>query len=183
MNPAPVERRLDAIRDAGFDPALLPTREVFLDMFDDRSGEAGPVPGPSLRLASLLAAAGLPVVRSPEAADCRLDARAFLPSLGAAEEPAAALAAAFYIASGVRCAEEGDCLMRMALPRRPLAPSRLRYVEDRLAWLRENRALVGGLRAVGGRPVGASPKARFEALGDWPERLAARHHEDFGPAP
>jgi tryptophanase len=71
-------------------------------------------------------------------------------------------------------------LMRLALPRRVYTLSQIRYVEDRLEWLHENRALVGGLRFVEEPPVLRFFTGRLEAVDDWTERLAAKYREDFG---
>jgi len=147
-------------------------------------------------LATRLDAAGVPVVLPPGALGCHVDARAFLPQLGPADYPAGALVAAFFIASGVRGMERGMIsssrdaegkeipadmeLMRLALPRRVYTLSQIRFVEDRLEWLHENRELVGGLRFVEEPPVLRFFTGRLEAVGDWPERLAAKYRRDFG---
>jgi tyrosine phenol-lyase len=147
-------------------------------------------------LAGRLDAAGVPVVLPAGALGCHVDARAFLPHLEPSDYPAGALVAAFFIASGIRGMERGMVsssrdaagkeipadmeLMRLALPRRVYTLSQLRYAEDRLEWLHENRALVGGLRFVEEPPVLRFFTGRLEALGDWPERLAERFREDFG---
>jgi len=147
-------------------------------------------------LATRLDRAGVPVVLPPGALGCHVDAKAFLPRLKSSDYPAGALAAAFFIASGVRGMERGTLsserdeegneipsdmeLLRLALPRRVYTLSQIRYVEDRLEWLHENRSLIGGLRFVEEPRVLRFFTGRLEALGDWPERLAAKYREDFG---
>jgi tyrosine phenol-lyase len=147
-------------------------------------------------LAQRLDAAGVPVVLPAGALGCHVDARAFLPALSSSEYPAGALAAAFFIASGIRGMERGTLsstrdaegkeipsdmeLLRLALPRRVYTLSQIRYAEDRLEWLYENRDIVGGLRFVEEPPVLRFFTGRLEAVDDWPERLAAKYREDFG---
>ncbi len=147
-------------------------------------------------LARRLDAAGVPVVLPPGALGVHVDARAFLPGLRAADYPAGALAAAFYIASGVRGMERGAIsagrdesgrevpadmeLLRLAFPRRVFTLSQLRYAEDRLEWLFANRGLVGGLRFVEEPSTLRFFTGRLDAVGDWPERLAAAFRAEFG---
>jgi tyrosine phenol-lyase len=147
-------------------------------------------------LATRLDRAGVPVVLPAGALGCHVDARAFLPRLKSEDYPAGSLAAAFFIASGIRGMERGTIsstrdaggkeipadieLLRLALPRRVYTLSQIRYVEDRLRWLYENRDLVGGLRWVHEPPVLRFFTGRLEAAGDWPQKLAAKFRADFG---
>jgi Tryptophanase len=147
-------------------------------------------------LATRLDAAGVPVVLPPGALGCHVDARAFLPQLKSTDYPAGSLAAAFFIASGVRGMERGTIsssrdangdeipadieLLRLALPRRVFTLSQLRYVEDRLRWLYANRELVGGLKWVHEPPVLRFFNGRLAAQDDWPQKLAAKFRADFG---
>ena len=89
---------------------------------------------------------------------------AILDHVPQSEYPAGALAAALYIASGVRGMERGTMseqrnpdgseilsnmeLLRLAMPRRVFTLSQVKYAIDRLTWLYENRRLIGGLKFV-----------------------------------
>lgn len=75
--------------------------------------------------------------------------------------PAGALAAALYIAGGIRGMERGTLseqrapdgseplasmeLVRLALPRRVFTLSQVLFSVDRLEWLYKHRRLIGGL--------------------------------------
>ncbi|MCX7706900.1 MAG: tryptophanase, partial [Anaerolineae bacterium] len=103
---------------------------------------------------------GVPVVTPPGGLACHVDARRFLPHIPQSQYPAGALAAAIYIASGVRSMERGTIssdrdadgndvyadleLARLALPRRTYTMSHIEYTADRLAWLYRHRDLIGG---------------------------------------
>ena len=67
----------------------------------------------------------------------------------------------------------------MALPRRVFTLSQIRFVADRLAWLYENRHLIGGLKFVEEPEVMRFFIGRLEADGDWQEKLIAKFKEDF----
>ena len=143
-----------------------------------------------------LIAKGVPVVTPPGGLGCHLNAMEFLPHLDQHVYPAGALGAATFIAGGIRGMERGTLseqrdpdgteplssveLLRLALPRRVFTMSQVKYAVDRIAWLHENRNLVGGLRWV------AEPSSlrfffgRLEAIGDWQEKLAAKFRQDFG---
>jgi len=74
-----------------------------------------------------------------------------------------------YIAGAVRGMERGTLseqrnpdgserlaemeLLRLAMPRRVFTLSQVKYAIDRITWLYENRALVGGLRFIEEPPV------------------------------
>ncbi len=151
------------------------------------------------RLAARLQAAGVPVASPSGALGVQVDAKAFLPGLRAADYPAGALAAAFYLVSGVRGLERGGLsagrhgcgaelpadreLFRLDVARRGLSPAELRYAEDRLEWLFANRGLVGGLRFVEEPATLRFRSGRLEATGDWPERLVAAFRVEFGEGP
>ena len=108
----------------------------------------------------------------------------------------AALTAAIYIVSGARGMERGTLseeknpdgsehiayceLVRLALPRRVFTLSQIRYLADRLAWLYDNRHLIGGLRFVEEPEVMRFFIGRLEATSDWQEKLVAKFKEDFG---
>ncbi len=138
---------------------------------------------------------GVPVVVPAGGLGCHVDARRFLDHIPQEESPAGALAAAFFIVSGVRGMERGTMseqrdadgsenpahmeLLRLALPRRVFTVSQLGYVMDRLQWLFDNRDLVGGLRFVEEPEILRFFFGKLEPVSDWPERLAAKYSEDF----
>jgi tryptophanase len=141
---------------------------------------------------------GIPVVTPPGGLACHLDAKLFLPQLPQAEYPAGALAAAVYLASGVRSMERGTIstdrdkegnevysdleLARLAVPRRVYSMSQIEYAVDRLNWLHQHRELVKGLKFVEEPPVLRFFFGRLEPLDDWGAKLAADFQRDFGSA-
>jgi len=141
---------------------------------------------------------GIPVVTPPGGLACHLDAKLFLPELPQSEYPAGALAAAVYLASGVRSMERGTIstdrdkegnevysdleLARLAVPRRVYSMSQLEYAVDRLNWLHKRRELVKGLKFVEEPPVLRFFFGRLEPLDDWGTELAAGFQKDFGSA-
>ncbi len=145
-----------------------------------------------------LAERGVPVVTPPGGLACHVDAMRFLPHIAQEEYPAGALAAAIYLASGVRSMERGTLSMdrdpdgrevcadlelaRLAVPRRVYTMSHIEYAVDRLAWLYAHRDLVGGLRFVEEPPVLRFFFGRLEPLADWSNALAAAFRADFGSA-
>jgi tryptophanase len=145
---------------------------------------------------SRLVEAGVPAVTPAGGLAGHVDAKRFLPHIPQTQYPAGALAAAIYIASGVRCMERGTIstdrdkdgndtladleLARLALPRRTYTLSHIEYTVDRLAWLYQHRELVGGLRFVEEPPVLRFFFGRLEPLGDWGAKLAAAFEADFG---
>ncbi|MCL2830696.1 MAG: tryptophanase [Betaproteobacteria bacterium] len=147
-------------------------------------------------LVSRLEAHGIPVVTPAGGLGCHVDAMGFLPQVPQKEYPAGALAAAFYLISGVRGMERGTVssirdengndvlsdveLLRLAFPRRVFTLSQTKYIEDRMHWLHTRRDLVGGLRFVEEPPVLRFFMGRMEATSDWPERLMKAFREDFG---
>ncbi|MDR1993971.1 tryptophanase [Azonexus sp.] len=139
---------------------------------------------------------GIPVVTPAGGLGCHVDAMGFLSHIPQKEYPAGALAAAFYLISGVRGMERGTVsstrdqhghdiladaeLLRLAFPRRVFTLSQVKYVEDRLNWLYTQRELVGGLRFVEEPSVLRFFMGRLEALSDWPEKLMQAFRRDFG---
>lgn len=139
---------------------------------------------------------GVPVVTPAGGLGCHLDASRFLPHVRQEEYPAGALAAAAYIAGGIRGMERGTVseqreadgsehlasveLLRLALPRRVFTLSQVRYAVDRIKWLYDNRELVGGLRFVQEPSSLRFFFGRMEAVSDWPDRLAQAFRRDFG---
>ncbi|CDE85790.1 tryptophanase [Coraliomargarita sp. CAG:312] len=147
-------------------------------------------------LVNALESHGIPVVTPPGGLGCHVDAMGFLPHVPQAQYPAGALAAAFYLISGVRGMERGTIssirdengndiladveLLRLAMPRRVFTLSQVKYVEDRLNWLYKNRDLVGGLKFVEEPPILRFFDGRLGPVSDWPEKLMAKFREDFG---
>lgn len=147
-------------------------------------------------MANELLKKGIPVVTPPGGLGCHINAMEFLPHVPQTEYPAGALAAAIYIASGVRGMERGTMseardengveklanmeLVRLALPRRVFTLSQVQYAVDRIAWLYENRDLIGGLHYVEEPKVLRFFVGKLDAPSDWPERLAKKFREDFG---
>ena len=139
---------------------------------------------------------GVPVVTPAGGLGCHIDAGKFVSHVSQKEYPAGALAAAFYLVSGVRGMERGTMssvrdengndvlsdaeLLRLAFPRRVFTLSQVKYVEDRMRWLHKHRELIGGLKFVEEPAVLRFFMGRLEATSDWPERLLAAFRSDFG---
>jgi tryptophanase len=140
---------------------------------------------------------GVPVVTPAGGLACHVDAARFLAHLPQSQYQAGALAAAIYIASGVRSMERGTIstdrdaqgkevyadleLARLALPRRVFTMSQIEYTVERLTWLYRHRHLVKGLRFVEEPPVLRFFFGRLEALDNWGAELAKAFESDFGP--
>lgn len=139
---------------------------------------------------------GIPVVTPAGGLGCHLDASGFIPHVPQTEYPAGALAAALFIASGVRGMERGTIssvrdengddiladveLLRLAFPRRVFTLSQVKYMEDRVTWLYENRDLIGGLEWVEEPPVLRFFVGKLKAKTNWPEKLVEKFRKDFG---
>lgn len=139
---------------------------------------------------------GVPVVTPAGGLGCHLNAREFLPHIDDHEYPAGALAAAVYIAGGIRGMERGTLseqrepdgtepiadveLLRLAMPRRVFTMSQVLYAVDRITWLHENRDLVGGLRWVEEPSSLRFFFGRLEPTSDWQEKLVKKFRDDFG---
>ena len=121
---------------------------------------------------------------------------AFLSHVPQEEYRAGALAAAFYLVSGVRGMERGTVseernpdgsdhlaaveLLRLALPRRVFTLSQVKYAIDRLAWLYENRELIGGLEFYEEPRVLRFFFGKLKPTSNWQEKLVAKFKADFG---
>jgi len=143
-----------------------------------------------------LLAKGVPVVTPPGGLGCHVDARQFCDHIPQEEYPAGALAAAFYLVSGVRGMERGTLseqrnpdgsetlahmeLLRLAFPKRVFTLSQVKYVADRLTWLYENRKLIGGLTFVEEPRVLRFFFGRLKPITNWPDALLKKFREDFG---
>jgi tryptophanase len=145
-----------------------------------------------------LVKAGIPVVTPPGGLGCHLDAKRFLPNIPQSEYPAGALAAALYIASGIRSMERGTISMdrdkdgkdvfadaeltRLAIPRRVYSVSHIDYAIDRIVWLYNHRNLVKGLKFVSEPPVLRFFFGKLEALDDWGLDLKNTFKKELGNA-
>jgi len=147
-------------------------------------------------LCNELLANKVPVVTPPGGLGCHVDAMQFCSHIPQSQYPAGALAAAAFIASGVRCMERGTLseqrnddgserlaemeLARFAVPRRVFTLSQVKYAADRLSWLHRNRHLIGGLEFVEEPKMLRFFFGRLKAIGDWPELLVRQFRKDFG---
>ncbi len=138
---------------------------------------------------------GVPVVTPAGGLGCHLDASRFLSHVRQEEYPAGALAAAVYIAGGIRGMERGTIseqreadgsehlasveLLRLALPRRVFTLSQVKYAVDRIKWLFDHRELIGGLRFVEEPSSLRFFFGRLEPVSDWPEKLVEAFRKDF----
>ncbi|MDD2314693.1 MAG: tryptophanase [Proteiniphilum sp.] len=147
-------------------------------------------------LVNSLDAHGVPMVKPAGVLGAHVDAMQVCAHIPQNEYPAGALAAALYLISGIRGMERGSIsnqrdeygnetyadmeLVRLAVPRRVFTLSQIKYVEDRMTWLYENRELIGGLRFVYEPPVLRFFMGGLEPVSDWPQKLIAKFKEDFG---
>jgi tyrosine phenol-lyase len=138
----------------------------------------------------------IPVIRPAGVLGVHLDAMQICAHIPQTQYPAGALAAALFLISGVRGMERGSIsnqrdeygnetyadmeLLRLAVPRRVFTLSQIKYVEDRLTWLYENRNLIGGLKFNYEPPVLRFFMGKLEPTSDWPQKLVAKFKEDFG---
>ena len=145
-----------------------------------------------------LHAAGIPVVTPPGGLGCHLNAGRFLPHIPQSQYPAGALAAALYIASGIRSMERGTISMdrdkdgndvfadveltRLAVPRRVYTISHIDYAIDRIEWLYAHRDLVKGLKFVSEPPVLRFFFGKLEALDNWGVGLKEAFKSEIGTA-
>ena len=139
---------------------------------------------------------GVPVVKPAGGLGAHLNCSEFVPHIPHEKYPAAAVATALYIASGIRGMERGSLseqrepdgteryaeleLMRLAMPRRVFTLSQVKYCTDRIKWLYDNRELIGGLQWVEEPKVLRFFFGRLKEIGYWQEDLAKKFREDFG---
>lgn len=139
---------------------------------------------------------GVPMVKPAGVLGAHVNAMEICSHIPQTQYPAGALAAAFYLISGIRGMERGSVsnqrdeygnetyadmeLLRLAIPRRVFTLSQIKYVEDRMHWLYENRELIGGLRFVYEPPVLRFFMGGLEPINDWPQKLMGKFREDFG---
>jgi tryptophanase len=138
---------------------------------------------------------GIPVVTPPGVLGCHVDAMQFCSHIPQHEYPAGALAAAYFLISGIRGMERGTIssvrdengneiladveLLRLAVPRRVFTLSQIKYAIDRLIWLYDHRDMIGGLKFIYEPPVLRFFMGELEAVSDWPEKLMAKFRRDF----
>ncbi len=138
----------------------------------------------------------IPVIKPAGVLGVHLDAMQVCSHIPQSQYPAGALAAALFLISGIRGMERGSIsnqrdeygnetyadmeLVRLAVPRRVFTLSQIKYVEDRVNWLFDNRELIGGLKFVYEPPVLRFFMGGLEPVNDWPQRLMAKFKEDFG---
>lgn len=139
---------------------------------------------------------GVPMVKPAGGLGAHINTSAFLPDMPHNVYPAAALAAAVYIAGGIRGMERGTLseqreedgteryaeleLLRLACPRRVFTLSQIKYCADRVKWLYDNRELIGGLEWVEEPKVLRFFFGRLKPIGDWQQKLMNKFREDFG---
>jgi len=139
---------------------------------------------------------GVPVITPAGGLGCHLNALEFVQHVPQNEYPAGALASALYIVSGVRGMERGTLseqrdengnepfanmeLLRLAMPRRVFTLSQVKYAVDRIAWLYENRNLIGGLKFVEEPKVLRFFFGRLDAVSEWQTKLMKKFRADFG---
>ncbi len=139
---------------------------------------------------------GIPVIKPAGVLGAHVDAMQVCAHIPQTEYPAGALATALFLISGVRGMERGSIsnqrdeygnetyadmeLLRLAVPRRVFTLSQIKYVEDRLNWLYDNRKLIGGLKFVYEPPVLRFFMGGLEPTSDWPQKLMAKFKADFG---
>ena len=139
---------------------------------------------------------GVPVVKPAGGLGAHLNCSEFVPHLPHEKYPAAAVATALYIASGIRGMERGSLseqrepdgteryaeleLMRLAMPRRVFTLSQVKYCADRIKWLYDNREMIGGLEWVEEPKVLRFFFGRLKEIGYWQEDLAKKFRQDFG---
>ena len=139
---------------------------------------------------------GIPVITPPGGLGCHLNAMEFVKHIPQEQYPAGALAAAVYIAGGIRGMERGTIseernpdgserladmeLLRLALPRRVFTLSQVNYAIDRITWLYENRNLIEGLTFDEEPAILRFFLGRLKPVSDWQDKLAEKFKADFG---
>jgi len=139
---------------------------------------------------------GIPMITPAGVLGAHVDGMSFCSHIPQTEYPAGALAAAFFLISGVRGMERGSIsnqrdeegnetyadmeLMRLAVPRRVFTLSQIKYVIDRLSWLYDNRELIGGLKFTYEPTVLRFFMGKLTPTSDWAEKLMAKFRKDFG---
>lgn len=146
-------------------------------------------------LSDELTAKGVPVVTPSGGLGCHIDAMRFVDHIPQDQYPAGALAAAIYIAGGIRGMERGTLseqrnpdgsehfsemeLVRLAMPKRVYTLSHVKFVADRIGWLYENRHLIGGLEFVEEPSVLRFFLGKLQPVSDWQEKLVEKFEADM----
>lgn len=139
---------------------------------------------------------GIPAIKPAGVLGAHVDAMQICAHIPQTQYPAGALAAALFLISGIRGMERGSIsnqrdeygnetyadmeLLRLAVPRRVFTLSQIKYVEDRITWLFDNRELIGGLKFTYEPPVLRFFMGKLAPVNDWPQKLVAKFKEDFG---
>jgi tyrosine phenol-lyase len=144
-------------------------------------------------LGELLVDAGIPIVLPVGAHAIFLDAKRFLPHLEQPELPAQTLAAALYLAGGVRSMERGIVsgqhgdepyddleLVRLTLPRRVYTQEHLTWTAEVVVHVHENAHDVPGLRFTYEPEHLRFFLARFAPFSAYPD-LAVENRKAAGP--
>jgi tryptophanase len=137
----------------------------------------------------------VPVITPFGGLGCHLDASRFLEHIPQSEYPSGALAAAVYLAGGIRGMERGTLseqrkpdgsetfaemeLLRLAVPKRVFTLSQIKFVADRVGWLYENRKLIGGLSFEEEPETLRFFFGRLKPVGDWQEKLLEKFLKDM----
>ena len=74
-------------------------------------------------------------------------------------------------------------LLRLAMPRRVFTMSHIKYAVDRIAWLYENRNLIGGLTFVEEPKILRFFFGKLATTSDWQSQLVTKFKQDFGDSP
>lgn len=146
-------------------------------------------------LSDELSAKGIPVVTPSGGLGCHVDAMRFVSHIPQEQYPAGALAAAIYIAGGIRGMERGTLseqrnpdqsehfsemeLVRLAVPKRVYTLSHMKFVADRIGWLYENREMIGGLEFVDEPSTLRFFLGKLKPVSDWQEKLVAKFKSDM----
>lgn len=136
----------------------------------------------SAYLGGLLRDAGIPIVEPVGAHAVFVDAKRLLPQIPQEAFPAQSLAAAIYLAGGVRSMERGIVsgqhgdepydgleLVRLTLPRRVYTDRHLEYVADTVVRVRDAAGRIPGLEMTYAPPELRFFQARFEPLAPYPQ--------------
>lgn len=138
---------------------------------------------------------GVPVVTPFGGLGCHVNAGEFVPHVPQSQYPAGALAAAIYLAGGIRGMERGTLseqrnpdgsekfadmeLVRLAIPKRVFTYSHIKFTADRIAWLYENRELIGGLEFTDEPEVLRFFLGSLKPVSDWQEKLVQKFRKDM----
>lgn len=147
-------------------------------------------------MAKLLTENGVPVVTPAGGLGVHLDASRFVPHIPQREYPAAALACALYLVSGIRGTERGTLseerdeqgreefanmeLLRLALPRRVFTLSQVTYAVDRITWLYAHRDKIEGLKFTDEPKTLRFFFGKLAPVSDWQSKLIQAFQEAVG---